>query len=112
MAGQLVPIDSSPNQTMFVTVSINGENRRFRLKVRWNDVSEYWVLTIIDGATMETLIDSLPLLTANYPAANLLESFDYLNIGSLYLVKADSASGDPTDEDLGVNFVLIWSNNV
>ena len=112
MADQIIPLDSSPNQTMGITVSINGENRRFNLKVRYNDVANYWVLTIMDAATLEILIDSFPLLTANYPSANLLESFQYMNIGSLYLLNAGNVSDDPSDADLGTNFILLWSDNV
>ena len=69
----------------------------------------YWVLTIIDPATGEIKIDSIPLL----PGYNILSQQSYMKIGSAYLVNASNAEAEyPTDSNLGTDFVLVWGNNV
>lgn len=61
-----------------------------------------------------TLIDALPLLCAtSAPAANILRQYQYLNIGSAFVI-AESASQSmdiPQFEQLGMDFFLLWSDN-
>jgi len=111
MADQVIPLTSEPNQTLQVTVNIDDENRTFKLTLRWNAGAEYWVMTIIDASTSETILDSLPLVTGDYPAGNLLGQYGYLNIGSIYLINESNVDTDrPGVDDLGSDWILVWGD--
>ena len=57
------------------------------------------------------LLDSLPMLTGVYPAANMLAQYVYLAIGSAYLLNVGNSDTDyPGANDLGSNFVLLWGD--
>jgi hypothetical protein len=61
------------------------------------------------------LISEVPLLTGTYPAANILGQFQYMNIGSAYLLNVSNGSTTldyPNGQDLGTDFVLLWGDNV
>jgi hypothetical protein len=107
---QLIQLTSLPNQTSQSVLSIDGENKTLQFFIRYNDIAGYWTMRITDTETSEVLIDSLPLVTADDPAANLLESYAYLKIGSAYLINVGNVSADPSEDDLGTNFVLFWGD--
>ena len=107
-----IPLTSEPNQNFKCTVPVDGENKAFIFDIRYNLEAQYWVLTVTDDLANVILIDSLPLLAGVYPAANLLEQYAYLNIGSAYIVKVnpDITDENPTAETLGSGFKLYWSD--
>ena len=108
---QVLLVDNSPNQSFRSVLSIDGENKSLRFKIRFNEIAEYWVMTIIDPSAEDTiLIDSLPLIPGDYPADNILDQFAYLGIGSLYVVNIGNVSAAPSVGDLGTNFILIWGD--
>jgi len=109
---QKIPLSNSPNHTFSVTLSINGSNVVFEFFLSYNEVGEYWTLRIKDGATGTTILDSIPLLTDEYPDANFLSQYDYLKIGNAYVVRAAPADTDfPDDTNLGSLFLLVWGDN-
>lgn len=58
------------------------------------------------------LLDGVPLITGSYPAANLLRQYQYLGIGSAYIVPASSGLPDiPNFDDLGTDFLLVWTDS-
>lgn len=69
-------------------------------------------MSISDHDTGERLIDGLPLLPGDYPGANLLGQYRYLNIGSMALVSATSNDSMPTFDSLGKEHFVVWSDNV
>lgn len=69
-------------------------------------------MSITDHETGNMLIDALPLLPGEYPAANLLEAYRYLGIGSAYLVSVSQVDSIPTLESLGTEHLIVWSDNV
>ena len=73
MSYQIVPLTCDPNQTFNSTLSIDGKNKNLKFKVSYKSVAQYWVMTIIDGNTGDIILDSMPLMTGDYPAANVLE---------------------------------------
>lgn len=86
---------------------------RLELRLIYNWVAEYWVMTITDSATNTVLLDSLPLITGEYPAADLLSQYEYLGLGSVIVVKSSASQLDfPDDTTLGDIFVLIWSDAI
>lgn len=105
---QVIHIDNLHNQRFQIKLSVNGENVSLKFFVRWNEVAEYWIMDIINPTTSVNILSSIPLL----PGINLLEPYDYLKIGSAYLVSNGGSSLDrPTIDDLGTNFRLQWGDN-
>jgi hypothetical protein len=69
-------------------------------------------LTVIDGVTRDVLIDAIPLMRGEFPAANLLEQYSYMNIGSATIVHHGKLPPDanPNDTNLGAEFYLVWGD--
>lgn len=111
LLGQIVPLTPSPNQTFAVNLQVDGAPLTLQLTVSWNEMAGYWVLSISDAAG-NLLIDSIPLITGWYPAANLLAQYGYLKIGSAFILNEGSLafSDYPGRNDLGSGFVLLWGN--
>lgn len=110
----MIPLTTEPNQQMQVKVPINKENISFLLTIRYNSITQYWNMDIADGNTGEIILSGLLLLVSEYPAANLLEQYSYLNIGSMYVVKVNESikKENPDNTNLGTDFVLIWGDNI
>jgi hypothetical protein len=106
---QLIPLTTSPGQSFQVAVQINGASSLFFVTLQYNEVAEYWEMTLRDG-NQNLLIDSLPLVTGT----NLFGQFGYLNIGSLYIVNVSGVLSPnfPDDTDLGTDFAMIWGDTV
>jgi hypothetical protein len=109
MSYQQIPLDNSPNQSMDVTVEVDGANISLSLFIYYNTIAGYWVMDIQkDG--VDVLV-GVPLVTG----LSLLEQYTYLGIGSAYLVKAgetDLDYPDDSDDSLGTDFVLVWGDTV
>ncbi|MBU1173685.1 MAG: hypothetical protein KKD44_29290, partial [Proteobacteria bacterium] len=109
---QKIPLSNSPNHTFLVTVSVNGRNAVFEFFLSYNEVGEYWTLRIKDSTTGTVILDSVPLLTDEYPDANFLSQYAYLRIGNAYIVRAAPADTDfPDNTNLGTLFLLVWGDN-
>jgi hypothetical protein len=106
---QLIPLDSAPGQAWQVAVNINGSTSLFFVTLNYNEVGNFWEMTIEDS-NQNLLLDSLPLVTGT----NLLGQFAYLGIGSLYIVNASGVATPnyPNNTDLGTDFVMVWGDNV
>ena len=72
----------------------------------------YWMMSITDDLSGEILVTGIPLIAGQYPAANLLEQYTFLRIGSAVLVKInpDNSADMPNGENLGADFLLIWGD--
>jgi len=110
----VIPLTTAPNQRFQSTIPIDGANRRLSFELRYNSVAEYWSLTIHDPELRRTLVDSLPVLMGEYPAANLLEQYAYLKIGSATVVRIGQTDefANPDDTTLGSNYALVWGDSV
>jgi hypothetical protein len=108
----IIPLTTEPNQTFNCTIPIDGENRRLSFELRYNTIAEYWSLTVIDGVTRDTLIASIPLMRGEFPAANLLEQYSYMKIGSAVIVHHGKLPPDtnPNAENLDAEFYLVWGD--
>ena len=111
MADQIVPLVAAPNQSLSTTVSVDGKSITLRLDINYNEVAGYWVMRVNDTLG-NVLIDSVPLLTGEYPAANLLAQSAYLGIGSAYVLNVSNTSkmDYPDNTNLGTDFQLLWSD--
>ena len=111
MADQLIPLTSAPDQTLTVSLSIDGGTTTLGLRVRYSEIAGYWLLTVKDRSG-NLLVDSIPLTTAFWPAANLLQQQAYLGIGSAYLLNVGGTDDDAPDAtNLGDSFQLLWSDS-
>lgn len=108
---QLVPIGNSPNQTLSTSLNIDGVVSNYQMTLRYNEVAGYWVMTVQDAAG-NLILDSIPLITGNAPAGNILGQFAYLGIGSAYILNAGGVPlpDYPNNIDLGSDFFLIWGD--
>src|SRR5271167_2992668 len=103
---QIIPLTASPNQSFAVTLQVDGAPLTLNLNIRWSEMAGYWVMTIFNSAGV-LLLDSLPLITGWYPAANMLAQQNYLRIGSAYILNLGNSESDyPGKPDLGSAFAL------
>jgi len=58
------------------------------------------------------IVSGVPLITGIYPAANILAPYQYLGIGSAYVLNSSGTTSPdyPNATDLGTDFVLIFDN--
>ncbi len=117
MAGNyvIIPLDSSPDQTIAVTVPVDGQNLALRLRVRYNDVGGLWHMTVFDKDG-NLLLDSIPLVTGEYPAGDILAQYRYLGLGTAVLVNVGAVPSYPSDVPTGSNlgsnggYLLFWGD--
>lgn len=109
MADQIIPLDSAPNQSFKVTVNVDGKLISLGVTLRYNEAADYWTMTLTDGSG-NLLLDSIPLLTGGFPAANILGQYAHLGIGSALIANASGVQSPdyPSNQDLGSDFLLIW----
>lgn len=108
--GQIIPLTVSPNQTFSVNLTVDGDPLTLNLAVHFSSMAGYWVLSIYDQS-QNIILDSLPMITGWYPAANILGQYGYLNIGSAYLLNQGTDASDyPGSSDLGTGFQLLWGD--
>ena len=110
----VVPLTSDPNQSFRCTIPVNGQNMPFDFTFRYNSEAHYWIMSISDATSGSMYVSDLPLLTGVYPAANLLEQFEHLRIGAAVIVKTnpDNPEDAPNAYNLGIDFQLVWSDNL
>lgn len=107
---QIIPLTASPNQTFTVQLQVDGNALALRLAINWSEMAGYWVMSISD-ASDNLILDSLPLITGWYPAANILAQYIYLQIGSAYILNDGNSSSDyPGRNDLGTGWSLLWDD--
>lgn len=109
----VIPLTADPNQTFRCVIPIDGDNKALRFFLSYNAVAKYWNMRISDDNN-NTIVDSIPIITGEYPAANILEPYSYLNIGSATVVPVGSMPPEkvPDDANLGTEFFLVWGNTI
>jgi hypothetical protein len=109
---QIVPLDNSPQQALTVALNVDGQVLRLQLDIYFSEMAQYWVMDISD-ASGNLILSSLPLITGDWPAANILAQYAYLAIGSCYIINAGQVAADyPDATQLGTDFYLLWSDTV
>jgi hypothetical protein len=89
MSLQLVPLTNLPNQSFTANLTVDGKSLSVEVSVRYAEMCGYWVMSISDTYG-NLLIDSVPMITGGYPAANLLAQQRYLQIGSWYIINVSN----------------------
>lgn len=107
----IIPLTTSPNQTISIAPQVNGATLSLTLSLSWNRVGLFWAMDISD-ASRNLLVAGIPLLTGAWPAANILAPYDYMKIGSAYILNRSGATGsEANDSNLGTDFMLLWDDN-
>lgn len=106
-----IPVTSDPNQTLQVSLSIDNTSLDLQLEFHYNSEAGYWTMDVAaqDG---DYYVVGVPLLPGVYPAANILQPYAYMGIGSAYVVPvAVNVTEDwPGENTLGTDFQLWWSD--
>jgi hypothetical protein len=107
---QIIPLTSQAHQTLTVDLTVDGNPLTLQLDVHFSEIAGYWILAVSNFAGT-LLLDSIPMLTGVYPAANILGQFAYLAIGSAFVINASGVDMDsPDNTNLGVAFILLWDD--
>jgi hypothetical protein len=108
---QIVPVTSAPNQQIRAALTVNGQSLILNLSLYWNGQGNFWAMDIADRAG-NPVVDSVPLLSGAWPAGNILAPYNYLGIGSAYVINQNGAATDsPDSTNLGTGFLLLWDDN-
>lgn len=109
MAAQLIPVTSNPTQTLQVTISPDGTIISLSLVIRYLEMAGVWSLTIKDAVSGNLILDSIPLICGEFPAANLLSQYIYLGLGSWYCINLSGTTLEdwPGKSSLGGDFGLL-----
>lgn len=115
MTLSVLPVNSDQNQTFEVSLPIDSKNRRLKFFFSWNPVGQYWQFDLFDqnngGAQV---LSNMPIYAIDYPYNNIILTYEYKEVGSLYLVNVgDSASEDndrPHIDNLGTDWVMVWGD--
>lgn len=110
MASQILPVNSNPNQTFTTTLMIDGKNTSLTFFFNFNEQANYWCMSINNSLGVN-LLSSIPIVPGDFPAANVLQQYVYLKIGSCYIIKtSDSDEQYPGISSLGTDWQLIWDD--
>ena len=110
MAWNDIPIDPGEDQQFNITVEVGEENVSLILHLSYNTEGDFWRMDVSSADTEEMLISGVSLLTSEFPAADILEQFEYIGIGQAIVLKmTDDAEGDfPNLENIDTDYVLFW----
>lgn len=111
MSDQLVPLTTANNQTFAVQLTIDGQPLTLNLTLAYSAMAGYWQLSIADENN-NLLVASVPLITGQYPSANLLAQYQYLKIGSAYLLNTSNSPADYPGQLNLTQFSLLWGDTV
>lgn len=113
MSWVIVPTSPAPDNTMSVLLDIDGDKKTYILRFRYNLIGEYWWMDIRDGTTNQMIASGIPLVTGDFPAANLLEQLHYKNIGKVVIVALtqNPPTEIPNVSNLGIEFAMVWGDN-
>lgn len=108
---QQIPLTNSPNQTISQILSVDGQSLNLNFGFHYNEVAAYWAMSVKDQNN-NLLVDSVPLVTGNDPACNILRQYSFLQIGSCFVInRTGSELPDyPDDSNLGTGFQVLWGD--
>jgi hypothetical protein len=107
---QTIPLQVAPNQTFSIQLTVNGSQLTLNLGLSYSNMAGCWQMSVTD-VNGNLLVASVPLITGLYPAANVLAQYQYLNIGSAYILNTGNATLDYPNSDSLPLFTLLWGDN-
>lgn len=111
MSSQLVLLSSAPNQALRLALNVNGSALTLSLNQYYNRVGGFWMFDI-SNAQGVLLVGSVPLVTGDWPGANILAPYEYLQIGEAYVINQNGAASDIPNSTNLAQFSLLWTDNV
>jgi hypothetical protein len=111
VSSQIIPLNNSLAQTFAAQLTVNAQPLTLNFTLAYSTMAGYWQLAIAD-VNGNLLIASVPLVTGLYPSANLLAQYQYLQIGSAYLLNTGNAPVDYPGPNNINQFSLLWGDNV
>lgn len=108
----ILPVDTQPNQTFECSLPVDDKNRRFKFFFSWNAIGQYWQFDLYDqNQDNIQLLSNQVVCPINAPYNNILWSYTYKEIGSLYVINVSDVSGDrPGLQNLGSDWLLVWGD--
>lgn len=102
----IIPITATPNYTFSSKIPVDGQNIVLGFELQYNELAGYWVVTISDEKG-NALVAGQPIL----PSQNILEQYEYLQIGSMYIVPTQTVEEQwPSRHTLGMQWYLVWGD--
>lgn len=102
----IVPIKAIPNYKFSSKIAIDGKNITLGFELQYNELAGYWIVSISD-IVGKYLIAGIAVV----PAQNILEQYEYLNIGSAYIMPAQTVKEQwPARYTLVNEWYLVWGD--
>lgn len=112
MGYKIIPLTTDPDQNFKCTLPVDGKNLNLYFRLRYNTEGDCWIMTVYDS-NRNILLDSIPLVTGEYPSADILGQYEYLGLGSTCVINIGNTEMDiPDATNLGTDFVLVWGDTV
>jgi hypothetical protein len=101
----LLPMTNQPNQNFSLTIPKGRDNIRLAFFLGWNEIANYWQMTISNIETQTELINLMPLVFS-VP----LRQYQYFGINQAIIIKTGNTQRDyPGVNDWGENFNMYWT---
>ena len=108
----VIPLTNYPNQKFQCNVPVNGENKKFRFELWYNEIAKYWLLSLFDVATESCIFSNFPLLSSNYKFYDILCQLQYKYIGKCIMLPVVSDRKSMADDkNLGTSYLMVWGDN-
>ena len=114
MAWKVIPLEPEPDQEFHVVVEVGGENVALLIRLRYNTEGRCWFMTITDPSDGVVQVDSIPLVTGEYPAADFMRQYNHLGLGSAIILPVSDVPPTEIPDlfNLGTEFVLCWGDGL
>lgn len=104
----IIPLQAQPNRSFSCSIPVDDENISLNFSMSYNDFAGYWSMTI-SRSSDDMLIRNLPII----PGDNILGQFEYMRIGSAFVVPRQSVEEQwPGYNTLTSDWYLIWGDNI
>lgn len=112
MTLSVLPVNNDFNQTFEVSLPIDSKNRKLKFFFSWNPVGEYWQFDLYDqNDGGKQLLSNKVICPIDFPMNNILLTYEYKEIGSLYVVNIGKDTSDrPSPKGFSTSWVLVWGD--
>lgn len=101
----IVPMIPISNHSYTCVIPLTERNITLDFKMTYNEVADFWFIDISQDG--QPLLASYPLI----PAQDLLEQFQYMDIGhASILPRTQITSQFPNYDTLNTEWVLVWGD--
>lgn len=99
MANLTIPLIPNP----YYSLNISLDDNLYKLQLRWNYTDEAWIMNI-ESLTSSFAVSGIKLVTG----IDLLEPYAAYEMGRMFMVDLEDENLDPTFDDIGTRFVLVY----